>query len=210
MVKTIATGLLAVALTGSLYAAENYSEGQSFIGVELSGTEIEKSARLYTDGYFPVEFGESSDYNIEYGLRLGAQNDEWRTTVLYTYYNDEDSEYEDTIHKVSLNLDYFIWSTDASGMKIRPFIGGHIGYMSYEASAETYDDLSVILMDESGAFYGAQIGVAVAVAEMLEIDLSYRYSFTSLEDITAKGIDWQAETTLDNTGSIVFGLNYFF
>ena len=209
MINKIAAGFLAVALTGSLYA-ENYSVGQSFIGVELSGTEIDKSLRLHVDGYLPVEAEGSSDYNVEYGFRLGAQNDEWRTMVLYTYYNDEDSGYEDTIHKGSLNLDYFIWSTNAADMKIKPFIGGHVGYMSYEASADTYDDLSIVLSDESGAFYGVQIGVAVAVAEMLEVDLSYRYSFTDVEDISAEGIGWQAETTLDNTGSFVFGLNYFF
>lgn len=209
MVKKIVTGILAVALTGSLYA-ENYSVGQTFIGVELGSTEVDSSARLYSDGYPSIEFGEKSDSNIEYGFRLGAQNDEWRTTVLYTYYNDEDSGYEDTMHKGSLNLDYFILSTDAGGMKIKPFIGGHVGYMSYELSADTLENLSVILTDESGVFYGGQIGVALAVAEMLEIDLSYRYSFTNLEDMVAEGIDWHAETSLDNTGSIVFGLNYFF
>ena len=204
MIKKIATGILAVALTGSLYA-ENYSVGQTFIGVELGSTEVDSSSRLYSDGYPSIEFGEKSDSNIEYGFRLGAQNDEWRTTLLYTYYNDEDSGYEDTIHKGSLNLDYFIWSTDAGGMKIKPFIGGHVGYMSYELNADPLK-----LADESGAFYGGQVGVALAVAEMLEIDLSYRYSFADLEDIIAEGIDWHAETSLDNTGSIVFGLNYFF
>lgn len=209
MVKKIATGILAVALTGSLYA-ENYSEGQTFIGVELGSTEIDSSARLYSDGSFPIEVGEKSDSNIEYGFRLGAQNDEWRTTLLYTYYNDEDSGYEDTMHKGSLNLDYFLWSTDAGGMQIKPFIGGHVGYMSYELTADTIENLSLILADESGFFYGGQVGVALAVAEMLEIDLSYRYSFVDLDDISASGPDWYAESSLDNTGSIVLGLNYFF
>ena len=209
MVKKIGTGILVVALTGSLYA-ENYSVGQSFIGVELGSTKVDSSARLYADGYPAIEFGEKSDSNIEYGFRLGAQNDEWRTTVLYTYYNNEDSGYEDTMHKGSLNLDYFIWSTDAGGMKIKPFIGGHVGYMSYELSADTLENLNVILSDEAGVFYGGQVGVALAVAEMLEIDLSYRYSFADLDDISASGPDWYSETSLDNTGSIVFGLNYFF
>lgn len=209
MIKKITMGILAVALTGSLYA-ENYSVGQTFIGVELGSTEVDSSARFYSDGNLPIEFGSKSNSNIEYGFRLGAQNDEWRTTVLYTYYDDEDSGFEDTMHKGSLNLDYFIWSTDAGGMKIKPFIGGHVGYMSYESSADTFESLSVILADESGAFYGGQAGVALAVAEMLEIDLSYRYSFTDLDDISASGPDWYSETSVDNVGSIVFGLNYFF
>ena len=198
MVKKIATGILAIALTGSLYA-ENYSVGEKFIGVELGSTKLDRDVQVNTN-----ESGPTSDSGIEYGFRLGAQNDEWRTTLLYTYYNDEDSGYEDTMHKGSLNLDYFIWSTDAGGMKIKPFIGGNVGYMSYKLSADA------TLADESGVFYGGQIGVALAVAEMLEIDLSYRYSFTNLEDMVAEGIDWHAETSLDNTGSIVFGLNYFF
>ena len=207
MIKKITMGILAVALTGSLYA-ENYSVGQSFIGVELGSTKVDSSARLYADGYPSIEFGEKSDSNIEYGFRLGAQNDEWRTTVLYTYYNNEDSGYEDTMHKGSLNLDYFIWSTDAGGMKIKPFIGGHVGYMSYEFFGDIYEtnapeNRRVITADESGVFYGGQAGVVLAIGEVVELDLFYRYSFTDVKDMPEK-------ISLDNTGSIVLGLNYFF
>lgn len=184
MVKKIAMGILAVALTGSLYA-ENYSVGQTFVGLEVGSTKLDRNVL--------VDPEPTSDSSIEYGFRLGAQNDEWRTTVLYTYYNDEDSVYEDTMHKGSLNLDYFIWSTDANGMSIKPFIGGHVGYMSYELS-----DDDTITADESGVFYGGQAGVSLAIGEVVELDLSYRYSLTNLD------------SSLDNTGSIVFGLNYFY
>ncbi len=189
MVKKIAIGILAVALTGSLYA-DNYSVGQKFVGVELGNTNLDRDVQVNSG-----ESGPTSDSSIEYGFRLGAQNEEWRTTVLYTYYNDDDSNFEDTMHKGSLNLDYFIWSTDAGGMKIKPFIGGHVGYMSYDAEG-------TITADGSGFFYGGQAGAALAVGEVVELDLFYRYSFTDLKDIP--------EISLDNTGSIVFGLNYFF
>jgi len=187
MVKKIAMGILAVALTGSLYA-ENYSVGQTFVGLEVDSTNLDRNVLFSPEP--------TSDSGIEYGFRLGAQNEEWRTTVLYTYYNDEDSVYEDTMHKGSLNLDYFIWSTDAGDMNIKPFIGGHVGYMSYELEG-------AITADASGVFYGGQAGVAFAIGEVVELDLSYRYSLTNLDDMPA-------DISLDNTGSIVFGLNYFY
>lgn len=188
MVKKIAMGILAVALTGSLYA-ENYSVGQTFVGLEVGSTNLDRNVLFSPEP--------TSDSSIEYGFRLGAQNEEWRTTVLYTYYNDEDSEFEETMHKGSLNLDYFIWSTDAGGTMIKPFIGGHVGYMSYDAEGAT------ITADGSGVFYGGQAGVAFAIGEVVELDLSYRYSVTNLNDMPE-------EISLDNTGSIVFGLNYFY
>ena len=202
MVKKIAMGILAVALTGSLYA-DNYSVGQKFIGVELGSTNLDRDVLVNPD-----ESGPTSDSGIEYGFRIGAQNEEWRTTVLYTYYNDDDSGYEDTMHKGSLNLDYFIWSTDAGGMNIKPFIGGHVGYMSYEffgdiRETNNPENRRVITADESGVFYGGQAGVALAIGEAVELDLFYRYSFTDLKDMPE-------EISLDNTGSVVFGLNYFF
>ena len=202
MIKKITTGILAVALTGSLYA-DNYSVGQKFIGVELGSTNLDRDVLVDS-----IESGPTSDSGIEYGFRIGAQNEEWRTTVLYTYYNDDDSVSEDTIHKGSLNLDYFIWSTDAGGMKIKPFIGGHVGYMSYEFFGDIYEtnapeNRRVITADESGFFYGGQAGVALAIGEVVELDLFYRYSFTDVKDMPEK-------ISLDNTGSIVLGLNYFF
>jgi len=202
MIKKITTGILAVALTGSLYA-DNYSVGQKFIGVELGSTNLDRDVLVDS-----IESGPTSDSGIEYGFRLGAQNEEWRTTVLYTYYNDDDSGFEDTMHKGSLNLDYFIWSTDTGGMMIKPFIGGHVGYMSYEFFGDIYEtnapeNRRVITADESGFFYGGQAGVALAIGEVVELDLFYRYSFTDVKDMPEK-------ISLDNTGSIVLGLNYFF
>ena len=209
MVKKIATGILAVALTGSLYA-ENYSEGKKFIGVELGSTKLDSSARLYSDDGTFTELAGKSNSNIEYGFRIGAQDEEWRTTLLYTYYNNEDSGLEETTHKGSISLDYFIWSTDAGGMNIKPFIGGHVGYMSYELSGDTGLGLREIFADDANVFYGGQAGVALAIGEVVELDLSYRYSLTNLNDMPIDLVGGHMESSLDNIGSIVFGLNYFY
>ncbi len=209
MMKKITMGILSVALTGSL-SAGNYSEGQKFIGVELGSTKLDSSARFYADDGAFAELAGKSDSNIEYGFRIGAQDEEWRTTLLYTYYNNEDSGLEETTHKGSISLDYFIWSTDAGGMNIKPFIGGHVGYMSYELSGDTGLGLREIFADDANVFYGGQAGVALAIADVVELDLSYRYSLTNLNDMPMDLVGGNIESSLDNIGSIVFGLNYFY
>ncbi len=209
MVKKIATGILAVALTGSLYAG-NYSEGKKFIGVELGSTKLDSSARFYPDNGVPFQLAGESDSAIEYGFRIGAQDEEWRTTLLYSYYNNDDSGFEETTHKGSIHLDYFIWSTDAGGMDIKPFIGGHVGYMSYEVSGDTGLGLREIFADDSNVFYGGQAGVSLAISDVVELDLSYRYSLTNLDDIPVELTGGHMESSLDSMGSIVFGLNYFY
>ena len=95
-------------------------------------------------------------------------------------------------------------------MNIKPFIGGHIGYMSYELSGDTGLGLREIFADDANVFYGGQAGVALAIGEVVELDLSYRYSLTNLDDMPIDLVGGHMESSLDNIGSIVFGLNYYY
>ena len=63
-----------------------------------------------------LSFDTSDHTVIEYGIRLGAEKDDWRTTLLYTYGNDDKDGLEETMHKGSMLLDYFIWSTWFNGL----------------------------------------------------------------------------------------------
>ena len=186
MVKKIAIGLLCTALGSSLYAGE-FSNTQGFIGVEVGAATVQGDIfRPMLGGDFYLDKDHDGDA-VEYGIRLGAQSDEWRTTILYDYYDSGRSD-DQNIEKGFLLLDYFFYNGDAGNeYAFRPFIGVNVGYINYEST----------LIDEDGFVYGAQAGFAVNVAESIDLDLSYRYSLSDCDPV-------------DHMGSIVFGVNYLY
>jgi len=221
MVKKIAITLLCAALGTSLYAREDISESNLFIGLEIDSTKVDTSTEVFlTDQNYNIldsaKFGATSSSVIEYGIRLGAEKEEWRTTLLYSYYNNEDEGIEETMHKGALLLDYFIWSSNSTDYNVKPYVGAHVGYMNYEASGDLAGyGINQIYADDSGFYYGAQAGIAMTISEVVQLDLSYRYSLTSIDDIT--GEDRISEDrwvnsvyALDNMGSIAFSINYFY
>jgi hypothetical protein len=174
MVKKIAIALLCTALGSSLYARD-ISEGKGFIGLEVG------AATVQGDTYYkPGHEGNA----VEFGLRIGAQKDEWRTMFAFDYFDS--SSDDQNIEKSFLMVDYFLYESDAE-IKIKPFIGLNLGYVNYEST----------FVDVSDFAYGAQAGVTVGITEYLDLDLSYRYSLSSADE-------------LDNMGSIVFGVNYLY
>ena len=202
MVKKIAAACLLMA-SGSTLHAESVSEPRTFIGFEIESSKTESSLQL---GGFP-KFNFESDSVVEYGARIGAENDEWRTTLLYTYYNDEENGAEETMNKGSLLLDYFFWKTDANTMNIKPYIGVHIGYMTYELEGDLLlAGVPQTLSDGSGVFYGMQGGINMIVSEVVGLDLSYKYSLTGVDDSPVADTKFE----LDNIGSIAFSINYYY
>jgi len=176
MIKAIFTALVMLLMMGTVSASDAL-KSQTFIGFEIAGTDLDSNA--------------SAGTNISYGIRVGAQNDEWRTTLLYNYYNNSDSGIEETTNQGSFNLDYFMWTTETNGLHIKPFVGMHVGYMNYEWLENGLE------IDESDLYFGGQVGVSLEVIDVVEIDLGYRYSKTNID-------------SLDNIGSVFLGLNYFY
>lgn len=202
MVKKIVTACLVLAWGSTLYA-EQITESDTFIGLEIASSKTESSLQ-FTD---TPKINFESDSVVEYGVRIGAENDEWRTTLLYTYYNDEDNGAEETMHKGSVLIDYFFWKTDANAMTIKPYIGGHIGYMTYEVTSDqVFPGFDTTLSDGSGVFYGAQAGIAMIVSEVVGLDLSYKYSLTGVDDSPVPDSKFKVE----NMGSIAFSINYYY
>ena len=219
MVKKIAIVLLCIALGTSLYAREDISKGDIFIGLEIGSTKIDSSTKVFLTDDEDDIIGDPAKYDggseIEYGIRIGAEKDEWRTTLLYSYYNNDDEGIEETMHKGSLLLDYFIWSSNSIDYNVKPYIGLNVGYMSYEASGDLLGEGNQVYADDSGLFYGAQAGIAMTISEVVQLDLSYRYSLTSMDDSENEkelGSDvWlNSVNSIDNMGSIVFSVNYFY
>ncbi len=183
MIKKIAVALLCVALGSTLYARDDISTSNTFVGLEIGYSEVQGDVGtidgIVLDDIRPNFVG---DYDIEFGIRIGAQRDQWRTTFIFDYYDSDDND--QNVEKGYLTVDYFVLENEST---FRPYIGVNIGYASYES---TY-------VDDSGFLYGAQAGIVVNVAEMINLDLGYRYSLSDAD-------------ALDHIGSIVFGINYIF
>jgi len=176
MIKKVFFTLIMLVMTNTVIAGDALSS-KTFIGFEVDGTKLDSNT--------------STGTNISYGIRVGAQNNEWRTTLLYNYYNNTDTGIEETTNQGSFNLDYFLWTTETSDLQIKPFVGAHVGYMNYEWL------LNGVGKDESDVFFGGQVGVSLEVVNVVEIDLGYKYSKTNID-------------TLNNIGSFFLGLNYFY
>jgi len=171
MVKKIAMVLLCTALGNSVYARD-ISESQTFLGVEVGLTEVQ--------GEQPSD--ESDD--VSYGLRLGAQNEQWRTMFALNYFDSG----EHNIEKFFLSVDYFLLESNVlEDSLIRPYIGVNVGYMNFESTG----------VDESGLLYGMQGGVVFSIVENIDFDISYRYSLSNTD-------------ALDHTSDVVFGIHYRF
>jgi len=222
MVKKIAVALLCATLGTSLQAREDISTSKLFIGVEIDSTKVDGTRELIvTDNYFNevdslYKASATGSSVIEYGIHVGAEKEDWRTTLLYTYSSEENDGIDETMHKGAILLDYFIWNSGSTEYNVKPYLGAHVGYMNYEASV--YDvqyGVDQIIMDDSGIYYGAQAGIAMTISEVVQLDLSYRYSFTSIEDTDTldylgNGYWLDSVYSLDNMGTISFSLNYFY
>ena len=175
MRKTAAI-LMGVMLSSFVYAGNSDADSKGFLGLEFGAATVE-GERL-------------NDFNhqgsaVEYGLRLGAQNDEWRATFVFDYFDSTDDD--QNVEKGLLLVDYFFFENDESGMSVRPFIGGNVGLVNYESTG----------VDATDFVYGGQGGVVIGVNENIDFDLSYRYSLSGSEQI-------------NNMGSLVFGFNYLY
>jgi opacity protein-like surface antigen len=178
VVKNLLMVMLCSTLGGTLYANDDISKSRTFVGMEIGSAQIEANT------YGP--FGENdhkSEYNIEYGLRLGAQNGKWRTSLIVNYFDstDDDQKY----YKGLATFDYLL--TENSSFK--PFIGVNAGYMNYTTSNPNGND------EDNSFLYGGQVGVIFNISDEVQLDLSYRYSLSSSEYV-------------NSTGSFLFGLNY--
>jgi len=185
MVKKIVTSLLGTMVISSFLQAEGMSESKGFVGLEVGYSTIQADVV----GFYQENNYEGTD--IEYGFRIGAQNEDWRTMFVFNYFDstEDNQNYE----KGLLQLDYFVASLGSGSVVMKPFIGLNVGYMNYESDGEGITDN----IDESGFVYGGQVGIAVSFSKTVDVDLMYRYSLADT-DYT------------DHIGSIVLGVNYNF
>ena len=169
--------LVLVALLASSVYAKNLTTSQTFIGLDVGYSQV----KGYINDKDTLKY--ESDSDVQYGFRIGAQNEEWRTTFIFGYYDNGDTN--QNVEEYLLTVDYFLTNSQNT---LKPYIGVNVGYANYESD---------LVKDESGVVYGAQVGFSVDVAEHFNVDLSYRYSVTGYDE-------------LDHIGGVMFGMNYLF
>lgn len=168
--------ILACTLAGSSLNAADMSIGEKFIGIEVGAAKIQADT-LLTPDY------KGSD--VEFGVRIGAQNESWRTMLIFDYFDSEDDD--QNYEKALFELDYTLFTSKTDDISFRPYLGLNVGYMNYESTN----------IDEDGFLYGGQAGFIVGLTESVDLDVMYRYSFTDAANT-------------DHIESWVVGFNYFY
>jgi len=155
-------------------------QSEVFIGVELGATFLQG------DTGDPV-FGELNHdgSGASIGLRLGAQNAQWRSMLILDYFDSDDDD--QTYERGMIQVDYYIMASNFTTTTFRPYIGINGGYINYESTG----------IDESGFTYGGQVGFTAAVSDNIDFDVAYRYSLANPDE-------------LDHVGNVVFGINYLY
>jgi opacity protein-like surface antigen len=159
------------------YAKEEFSS-ERFLGIEAGYGTIQSRNVIGVP---------QSEKGVEFGFRLGAQNDEWRTTISAHNFNKNGQKY----FRAMLQFDRFVWASlyKTDSIIFKPYIGGHIGWLKYISNQDYNDD--------SGMIYGGEVGLAWNVLREVDFDLGYRYSISNINKV-------------DDIGSIVFGVNYLY
>ena len=183
MVKLISTVCFGALLVSSL-SARDIKDSETFIGVEVGYSSVQGDRLL--GGVNGISSPNYSDSNINYGIHLGAQNGDWRTTLLYNYYNNDVSN--QNLETGLLTVDYFFTKNKPSSFSFRPYLGVNIGYGNYE---------STNLPNGNGMLYGAEAGFVVDITDNIDVDVSYRHSFSNI-------------SIFNHTGGVVFGVNYIY
>ena len=168
--------LFTIIITSSLISAQDSFTSERFLGIEVGyGTVASKNV---------IGVNEENS-GVEFGFRLGAQNEEWRTTISGHQFNKSGQKYFRTM----LTFDRFIWASmyETDRIIFKPYLGGHIGWLKYSDNS----------IEDNGLIYGTQAGLAWNVIKEVDFDLGYRYSFSDIKQV-------------DDIGSVVFAVNYLY
>ncbi|MBN2826079.1 MAG: outer membrane beta-barrel protein [Campylobacterales bacterium] len=179
MRKKLSIVLLSMALLSSLSYAEELTNGERFIGLEVGASTIQAN----TGGIFGEDNVKGTD--AEFGIRIGAQNKDWRTIIALNYYDNKESD--QNYERGLLGFDYYLLTSQFKSASFKPYLGVHGGYMNYESTQK----------DEDGFFYGGQAGFTLDVTKEIDVDVAYRYSLGDMNEV-------------DHIGNFVLGVNYLY
>jgi len=181
---TVNNMILASMLTLTLGHAVDDFSSERFLGIEAGYTSVGSTDEIGFD---------KSNRDIEFGLRLGAQNDEWRTTVRLSFMENKGRSYQ----KAMLDFDRFVWKSlyKKDSIVFKPYLGAHIGWMRYADNPSA--------LSGKGLAYGGQLGLALNVLDEVDFDFAYRHTIANLDGLNGKD-------GVDSVGSFVFAVNYLY
>ncbi len=168
---------LAIISTLSLsYGVDEFSS-ERLLGIEVGYSTISSSNEIGIN---------QKSRDVEVGFRIGAQNEEWRTTIRASFMETQGRDYQ----KVMIDFDRFVWASlyKTDSILFKPYLGAHLGWLRYS------DDIS---LSDNGLAYGGQMGLALNVLNQVDFDLGYRYSIVDTQKVS-------------DIGSFVFSVNYLY
>ena len=159
------------------YAVDDFSS-ERLLGIEVAYTTVGSTNEI---GF------SKTNKDAEFGLRLGAQNEEWRTTVRLNFMKAQGRSYQ----KAMLDFDRFVWASlyETDSIVFKPYLGAHVGWMRYTDDA--------LFLSDNGLAYGGQLGLALNVLDEVDFDLGYRYTIANINGV-------------DSVDSFVFAVNYLY
>ncbi len=168
--------VLATVATFSLANAVDDFSSERLLGIEVGYTTVNSRSEAM--------FNKSNTVS-EFGVKLGAQNEEWRTTIHLNFMEADGRSYQ----KAMIDFDRFVWASlyKTDSIVFKPYLGAHIGWLRYTADLET----------DNGMAYGGQLGLALNVLNEVDFDLAYRYTVADMP-------------TVDDIGSFTFSVNYLY
>jgi len=155
------------------------SEDFSFIGLSVATQNIN------------TDPGNAS-WESGFGLKYGQQSLDWRTIFTLDY--TQNSYYGAFIEVDKILLDDMFGTA-----KLRPYLGGVVGYMKFDK-----DKLSIPLEESelyeemNGFYFGGNFGFIIYATDNIDIDLSYHY-------YKVQNLDF-----LDDLHGASLGAHYFF
>lgn len=168
--------LLSSLLILTLSEAKESFSSERLLGIEVGYAGLETKDSIGLD---------ENTKNVEFGFRLGAQNKDWRTTLIGNMSSSNGHKYQ----KAMLTFDKFVWQSlyKKDNIVFKPYLNGHIGWIKHTA-----DNLS-----ENGMLYGAGAGLVWNVLDEVDFDLGYKYSITDLD-------------SLESLDAVTLGVNYIY
>jgi len=118
-----------------------------------------------------------SESITNFGIQYGMQTKDYRTTFSYDYSSD--------FQTFDIGVDYFLMDSMFGTAKVRPYIGGTLGYILYDKTLIVQYNENRILANESNAndttvstsdgYYGFDTGFVFYITDNIDLDISYHY-----------------------------------
>jgi hypothetical protein len=165
---------------GNAQITSGYRTG-GFLGLKGSYVFSIQSSIDYIPGfgYFDDSYDGSGG---SFGVQIGGQEGQWRATLSYEYFDNDDSQNYDLF---LAQIDYFFIENPSD---FKPYLGIDGGWLNYETDGTS---------DSDGFAYGAALGVVFTIGENVDLDLSGRYLFSTQDEV-------------DHVGSVNFAINYYY